>query len=481
MTRHTLTFVTIFILLAFGLTVFAEPRFVAPNSEAELNERLKELREEYTPYLRSLPEKVDVRKRTSLNGHWKFTFEVKDPPKQDTPPPPAPKWFGADFDDSAWETTTVPEWRYRTVGHDNLYTRKVDQVKITGNNRNTSNICWYRRSFKTDKPKNGERLWLRFDGVQWEAQVYLNGEFIGSHLVYYEPFGFDITDKIKPGENTLAVRVINGKVYGEPVWAWTLFPDIRAEQQRYTPNKEESIIGNLPIGYHTGGGFGIWGDVYLETTGPVRIDEIFVRNDLSSDSARIKIELDSATRQKAKLNIQIMPENCDAKTYKKAVTATLPAGTSVQEMTIPMPDAKIWSPATPNLYRCRVSVADDVKDVLFGCRSFTIVHREVKAPAYEFKPIKAKWLRIAGRASDKSTWNSIWEVAGKAIVRDPERVTTSGAQQGYPASMALDGDENTRWAVDGPAWIQFKLDPNIAFDELTIAWPRPRSGSSGGR
>jgi preprotein translocase subunit SecG len=231
MTRHTLTFATIFIFLAFELTAFAEPRFVAPDNETELKERLKDLREEYAPYLRSLPEKVDVRKRTSLNGHWKFTFEVKDPPKQDTPPPPAPKWFGIDFNDSTWETTTVPEWRYRTVGHDNSYNREVDQVEITGDNRNTSNICWYRRSFETDKPKDNERLWLRFDGVQWEAQVYLNGEFIGSHRVYYEPFGFDVTDKINAGENTLAVRVINGKVYGEPVWAWTLFPDIRAEQR----------------------------------------------------------------------------------------------------------------------------------------------------------------------------------------------------------------------------------------------------------
>ncbi len=470
MNKHILSIISIFLLMPLGLTALAELRFVAPNNEAELKIHLEELHEEYAPYLRSLSEKVDVRKKTCLNGDWKFTFEVKDPPKQDTPPPPAPKWFGADFNDSAWETTTVPEWRYRTVGHDNVYNRKVDQATISGDNRNTSNICWYRRRFDTDKPKDGERLWLRFDGVQWEAQVYLNGEFIGSHRVYYEPFGFDVTDKIKPGENTLAVRVINGKVYGEPLWAWTLFPDIRAEQQRYTPNKEESILGNLPIGYHTGGGFGIWDDVYLETTGPVRVDEIFVRNDLSSGSARIKVELDSATGQNTRLRIQIMPENCDGKTYEQTVSATLPAGASVQEITVPMPDAKTWSPNTPNLYRCRVSVADEVQDVLFGCRSFTIVHRKSKAPVYGFKPIIAKWLRIVGRASDKSTWNSIWEVAGKAIVRNPESVTTSGTQKGYAASMALDGNQDTRWAVDGPAWIQFELDPNIEFKELTIGW-----------
>ena len=434
------------------ITAYAEPRFVAPNNEAELNRRLEELQEAYAPYLRSFPEKLDVRERSSLNGDWRFTFEVKDPPKVDSPIPPAPEWYGTVFDDGAWEMTTVPEWRYRTVGHDNLYNRKVDQVEITGDNRNTSNICWYRRTFLAERPAGEQRLWLRFGGVQWEAHVYLNGEFIGNHAVYYEPFGFDITDHVKDGENTLAVRVINGKVYGEPIWAWTLFPDIRAERQRYTPNKQDSIQGHLPIGYHTGGGFGIWGDVYLETTGSVRVDEVFVRNDLSDGNARITIELDSATEQQVQLDVEIMPDNCEGKSYKQSIRKSFPAGGSIEELTIPMPNAKIWSPDTPNLYRCRVSVADDVKDVLFGCRSFTIINRAHEPPVYSFDPVKAKWLRIVGRASDVSTWNSIWEISGKAIVSTPESVSVSGAQDGYPASMALDGNPKTRWAVDGDAW-----------------------------
>ena len=219
-------------------SAFANPtvQYVTPTDFDQTSARLEELRLEYTPYLRSLPEKVNTRSRTSLNGDWRFAFEVKDPPKRDTPPPAPPNWFGVDFDDNDWETTTVPEWRYRTVGHDNLYIRKVDKVRIAGDNRNTSQICWYRRAFTASRAADGRRLWLCFDGVAWEAQVYLNGEWIGSHCVYHEPFRFDVTDNIKTGENTLAVRVINGKVFGEPMWAWTIFPDIRAERQRYTPD-----------------------------------------------------------------------------------------------------------------------------------------------------------------------------------------------------------------------------------------------------
>lgn len=226
-----------------------------------------------------------------------------------------------------------------------------------------------------------QRQWLCFDGVDWEAQVYLNGELLGNHRVYYQPFCFDVTHKLKQGENTLAVRVIDGREYGEPMTYWATFPDIRAESQRYTPNRAESIKGNRPIGYHVGTGFGIWRDVYLETTGPVRVETIFVRNDLSNGNARIKVELNNIVGRLAKLHVRIMPENCDGQTYKKTMVVDLPAGAAVQELSVPMPGAKLWSPDTPNLYRCRMTVLSndmkmDVQEVLFGCRSFTLVSKQ---------------------------------------------------------------------------------------------------------
>ena len=55
-------------------------------------------------------------------------------------------------------------------------------------------------------------------------------------------------------------------------------------------------------------------------------------------------------------------------------------------------------------------------------------------------------------------------------MRDPKTVTTSRRHKDYPATMALDGKADTRWAVDGNHWIQFKLDPTIEFSELTIGW-----------
>jgi beta-glucuronidase len=67
---------------------------------------------------------------------------------------------------------------------------------------------WYKKDF-TYKRKSNELAYLYFEAVNYEAIVYLNGERIGSHIGGYTPFQFDITDKIKEGDNFVVVKVDN--------------------------------------------------------------------------------------------------------------------------------------------------------------------------------------------------------------------------------------------------------------------------------
>lgn len=477
MPHHLTTIVlSIGLSVVFSRPVAAEAPFApAPTNQQQLDARVEQLQKQYAPYLRSLPKPLPPPKRTALPSEWKFTFEAKDSPKTEGLPP-APAWFGTDFDDSRWDKTTVPEWRYRMRQGDTAIDPKDVAVCATkGTSADT--ICWYRTTFRASAAEHGQRRWLCFDGVDWEAQVYLNGELLGSHRTYYEPFRFNVTDKLKP-DNVLAVRVIAGRSYGEPISYWSLFPDIRAAEQRYVPDRAQSIRGNLPIGYHAGCGFGIHRAVYLEQSGPVAIREVFARNDLSDGKATVKIELDSAAACTGEINIEILPENFEGQSYGAVVHSGLPAGPSVQTATIPMSEAKVWSPQTPYLYRCRVTPKDGMaKDVLFGCRSFSIIHRgkpnqsSPSMPVYRFEPVKAKWLRILGRGSNASDWNSIWEIDCPAIVKDKNGVTASKVNKEYPPAHALDGNMKTRWALQGRGeWIQFALDDSVAFDRLAIGW-----------
>jgi beta-mannosidase len=373
----------------------SRPRFTAPTNQQELAARIDELRQHYQPFLRSLPPPLEKTKRTALSGKWKFVYEAKKSPKTEGIPP-APAWHGAQFDDAKWEMTTVPEWRYRTREGDDAALEPNNVLAWKSQGTTADTICWYRTTFRAERPPAGKRLWLCFDGVEWEAQVYLNGELLGTHRVYYEPFRFDVTGKLT-ASNTLAVRVIAGRSYGEPMTYWGVFPDIRAAKQRYVPDRARSIPGNLPIGYHSGCGIGIFRDVYLEQTGPVRVAAVFARNNLGDGRARVKVELDGADRTPADVRVELLPENCPGRSYAKTVRCQSNAVT----VEIPMPKAKVWSPETPNLYRCRVTVKDsDAWDVLFGCRSFSLAYGRADLPEAMFllngRPLYLRGTNIQG-------------------------------------------------------------------------------------
>jgi beta-glucuronidase len=69
---------------------------------------------------------------------------------------------------------------------------------------------WYKKKFNCSI--SGEnRLFLHFGAVNYITDVYLNGEKIGSHEGGFTPFQFEITEKVKDGENTVVVKVNNNR------------------------------------------------------------------------------------------------------------------------------------------------------------------------------------------------------------------------------------------------------------------------------
>jgi hypothetical protein len=113
----------------------------APVDPQELTKRLAELRRQYEPFLQSLPEPLPKRERIAMPAEWKFTYEAKEIPKVEGIPQ-APAWHAVDWDDSRWETTKVPEWRYRTREGDDT-ARNPDKVSQWKNTELTADtICW---------------------------------------------------------------------------------------------------------------------------------------------------------------------------------------------------------------------------------------------------------------------------------------------------------------------------------------------------
>ncbi|MCX2719626.1 glycoside hydrolase family 2 protein [Lentiprolixibacter aurantiacus] len=67
---------------------------------------------------------------------------------------------------------------------------------------------WYKRDFDY-LPEEGQRVYVHFAGVNYEARVYLNGEYLGKHTGGFTSFMFEITDIVREKDNFLVVKVDN--------------------------------------------------------------------------------------------------------------------------------------------------------------------------------------------------------------------------------------------------------------------------------
>ncbi len=66
------------------------------------------------------------------------------------------------------------------------------------------NRLWYRRAFRLPSAWAAKRIWLRFDAVDWDTTVWVNGHQVGRHSGGDDSFAFDITGALVPGADRLA-------------------------------------------------------------------------------------------------------------------------------------------------------------------------------------------------------------------------------------------------------------------------------------
>ena len=70
---------------------------------------------------------------------------------------------------------------------------------------------WYKKTFQYAL-QNDKRLFIHFGAVNYRADVYFNGNHIGSHEGGFTPFQFEITNAIQPGKNTIIVKANNQRL-----------------------------------------------------------------------------------------------------------------------------------------------------------------------------------------------------------------------------------------------------------------------------
>lgn len=93
---------------------------------------------------------------------------------------------------------------------------KSPTIKVPGDwNTQKENLfyyegtVWYKKSFDYKKTADNNRVFVYFEAVNYEADVYLNGKKIGKHIGGFTPFNFEITDLLNEKDNFLILKVDN--------------------------------------------------------------------------------------------------------------------------------------------------------------------------------------------------------------------------------------------------------------------------------
>ena len=206
---------------------------------------------------------------------------------------------------------------------------------------------WYRRGFEVPRKWRGRRLLLHFGAVDFEARVWVNGKEIGQHRGGYDAFSFDITDALnRSGVNELIVTA------WDPTDAGT---QPRGKQVR------------KPNGIWYTSTSGIWQTVWLEPVNAAYITGLEITPDVDNSAVTI---YPSTTPMLGVCMVEVTIRDGRKVVY----TASVSAGGRI---TMPVKNARLWSPEDPHLYNVVVNLklgnrSVDRVDSYFGMRKISL-------------------------------------------------------------------------------------------------------------
>lgn len=345
------------------------------STRAELDFEIEKLKTKYEPFMQKLaPVPKSTREAVVLSA-----FDLREAAPEDM----------SDFSrvlrgEGEWKKITVPYF-FGPVGNA---------------------CCYYRTVFEMKKPSAGEAVFLHFDGVDYIAEVFVNGSFVGSHEGFFGAFEFDVSPYVRDGENTLVVTVRNDYVYGGN-------PGPTTGPSRLEGDKLYAATGfgydDAETGWHhCPPGMGICQKVTVEKRARAFLSDVFVRPMLATGEFEVWCEVyncDYLPLENVKLiysvygrnfertvleNFEYEPitfagaehgdrisvsELADAEAMKSAMKLTFHKGANLIKLRFPMASPRLWEPDFPYLYEAQVSlsVGGSIQDTAvsaFGMRSF---------------------------------------------------------------------------------------------------------------
>lgn len=266
--------------------------------------------------------------REKFNSDWKFLLNDNSAAS------------AAAYDDAAWRRLNLPhDWSIE-LPFDSTSPSGIGGGALRGG------VGWYRKTFTLPLSDKSKNIFIDFDGVYRNSEVFINGQSLGKRPNGYISFRYDLTPYLKFGkeQNVIAVRVDNSD---QPNSRW------------YS-------------------GSGIYRNVWLVKTGSIHVDQwgtYITTPSVTDQSASVKIKT-TITGSNTTCTITTSVFTKEGKliaTADSKITSPAKGAEAEQQFVIPLP--VLWSIENPYLYKAvtKIVTAGKVMDeysTTFGIRIF---------------------------------------------------------------------------------------------------------------
>jgi beta-galactosidase len=254
------------------------------------------------------PSPRSARQRLLMDFNWKFT--KGDPPGAER----------SDYDDREWRNLDLP--------HDWSIEGPYDQNAPTGGGGGylPTGVGWYRKHFALPLADKSGRVWVEFDGIYQNSDVWINGHHLGHRPFGYISFYYDISPYLVEGQNVLAVRVDNSQ---QPNSRW------------YS-------------------GSGIYRHVWLSLTAPLHIGHWGVvvttpkvDSTAATVAARVRIENEWTAPRHGTLRSVVLNAGADEVARAETPFELEPGEHVDRDQVLTVAKPSLWSLQTPTMYTLR--------------------------------------------------------------------------------------------------------------------------------
>lgn len=273
-----------------------------------------------------------------LNGTWKFNYveNFEERPKEG--------FYALDFDDTGWSDIQVPgNWEVQGFGYP-IYVNTTYEFTSPGFPpfwdrpmpplvpREFNPTGTYRKEFELPNAWQGKDIILSFDGVKGASYFYLNGEFLGMSKDSKLPVRFNISDRVKPGKNVIAMQTH------------------RWSEASYLECQDFWRIS------------GIERDVYLYARSNVHIADFFALPSLDESYTHgefsLTVDLKNAEGDPQNASVTYTILDRDNNTIATESKATRIGDTGSVNFSKSIPNVQKWSAEEPNLYSLVIELKD---------------------------------------------------------------------------------------------------------------------------